>query len=65
MIFEPSDHPYSKTYHLMTSLILGEILLFHLEDSIMDGDRVNLKKMDPLGRLNNNFYTHLSEIFEL
>jgi flavin reductase (DIM6/NTAB) family NADH-FMN oxidoreductase RutF len=53
------NHPGSSV------LILGEILLFHLDDGIMDGDRISLSKLDPLGRLNNNFYTRLSEIFEL
>ncbi|MGC9512610.1 MAG: flavin reductase family protein [Fidelibacterota bacterium] len=53
------NHPGSSV------LILGEILLFHLDDGIMDGDRINLNKLDPLGRLNNNFYTRLTEIFEL
>ncbi len=53
------DMPGSST------LILGEILLFHLDESVLDGDRINLQKLDPLGRLSSQFYTHLSEIFEL
>jgi len=36
-----------------------------MDDAVMNGDRVSLHKPDFPGRLNSNFYTRLSEIFEL
>jgi flavin reductase (DIM6/NTAB) family NADH-FMN oxidoreductase RutF len=48
-----------------STLVLGEVVLFHLHKAILDGDRVNIRKLDSLGRLNNRNYTRLSDIFEL
>ena len=38
-------------------LIIGEIILFHIADEIMDEGKINIQKLVPLGRLSGNYTT--------
>lgn len=45
-------------------LVLGRVLRFHIRDDIYENGRIDLKALDPLGRLAGN-YTELGGIFDL
>jgi flavin reductase (DIM6/NTAB) family NADH-FMN oxidoreductase RutF len=49
------------------SLVLGEILYFHLRDDIYDPTtgRVDMYRLRPVGRLCGQMYTHVHDIFEM
>jgi flavin reductase (DIM6/NTAB) family NADH-FMN oxidoreductase RutF/threonine synthase len=47
------------------SLVIGEVLLFHIDDIICDQGEVNNRKLNPLFRLSGDFYANLGEIMEL
>ena len=49
------------------SLVLGEILYFHLRDEIYDPTtgRVDMHRLKPVGRLAGQMYTHVHDIFEM
>ena len=46
-------------------LVIGEIVMMHLRDDIIDGHRINHQRLKPTGRLAGNMYCHTSEIFEM
>ncbi|MGE3539294.1 MAG: flavin reductase family protein [Candidatus Tectimicrobiota bacterium] len=49
------------------SLVLGEIVYFHLRDDVYNPatGRIDMHKLQPVGRLAGNLYTHVHEIFEM
>ena len=49
------------------SLVLGEILYFHLRDDLYDSatGRVSMHRLKPVGRLCGQMYTHVHDIFEM
>jgi flavin reductase (DIM6/NTAB) family NADH-FMN oxidoreductase RutF len=49
------------------SLVLGEILYFHLRGDIYDPTtgRVDMHRLRPVGRLCGQMYTHVHDIFEM
>ncbi len=50
----PNKHP----------LLIGEVVYFHVDPSVMTGEYIDMKKLDPLGRLNGFYYSTLGEILE-
>ena len=46
-------------------LVIGEIVLVHIEDSLISGHRINHQKLNPTGRLAGNMYCKTSDTFEL
>ncbi len=40
-------------------LVIGTIVLFHIDNDIYDNGRINVDKLEPLGRLAGNWYTGL------
>ena len=44
------------------ALVIGEIVLFHVDDSVYDDGRIDYRKMKPLGRLAGPEYTTLGNI---
>jgi flavin reductase (DIM6/NTAB) family NADH-FMN oxidoreductase RutF len=50
----PNRHP----------LVIGEVVYFHVDPACMTGSYIDMKKLDPMGRLNGFFYSTLGEIFE-
>jgi flavin reductase (DIM6/NTAB) family NADH-FMN oxidoreductase RutF len=49
------------------SLVLGEILHFHLRDDLYDPakGRVDMRRLKPIGRLAGEMYTHVHDLFEM
>jgi flavin reductase (DIM6/NTAB) family NADH-FMN oxidoreductase RutF len=49
------------------SLVLGEILHFHFRDDLYDPrtGRIDMRRLQPVGRLAGEMYTHVHELFEM
>ena len=49
------------------SLVLGEIVHFHIRDDLYDPNtgRIDMHRLHPVGRLAGNLYTHVHDIFEM
>ena len=49
------------------SLVLGEILHFHLRDDLYDPGtgRIDMRRLKPVGRLAGEMYTHVHDLFEM
>ena len=47
-----------------SSLVIGEIVLFHVADEIYKDGRIDILKLNPVGRLAGIEYTLLQDIFE-
>jgi flavin reductase (DIM6/NTAB) family NADH-FMN oxidoreductase RutF len=49
------------------SLVLGEIVYFHLRDEIYDhqAGRIDMHRLQPVGRLAGQMYTHVHDLFEM
>jgi flavin reductase (DIM6/NTAB) family NADH-FMN oxidoreductase RutF len=47
------------------SLVLGEILHFHIRDDLCDRGRVDMRRLKPVGRLAGEMYTHVHDLFEM
>lgn len=50
----PNRHP----------LVIGEVVLMHVDRACMSGGYIDMRKLQPVGRLNGYFYSTLGEIFE-
>ena len=50
----PNRHP----------LVIGEVIYMHVDPACMTGKYIDMRKLDPIGRLNGFFYSTLGEIFE-
>lgn len=48
-----------------TDLIIGEVVQFHLDDSIIDNGKIRLQELRPAGRLAGLEFTRLGEVFSL
>jgi flavin reductase (DIM6/NTAB) family NADH-FMN oxidoreductase RutF len=46
------------------TLVIGEVVLIHVDPACMTGKYVDMRKLDPVGRLNGYSYTALGEILE-
>ena len=46
-------------------LVIGEIVLLHIRDDLIDGHRIDHQKLRPTGRLAGNMYCYTSDTFEL
>lgn len=47
------------------SLVLGEIVYFHVRDDLIQGGRIDMHGLRPVGRLAGNLYSHIHDIFEM
>lgn len=47
------------------SVVLGEVVTFHVEDDLFDDFRVDLAKLAPIGRLAGSSYTRVNDLFEM
>lgn len=47
------------------NLILGEVVMFHVRDDLLEDGTVNVHKLHPVARLSRNYYTRCREIFEM
>jgi flavin reductase (DIM6/NTAB) family NADH-FMN oxidoreductase RutF len=50
----PNRHP----------LVIGEVVYIHVDPACMTENYIDMKKLNPIGRLNGFFYASLGEIFE-
>jgi flavin reductase (DIM6/NTAB) family NADH-FMN oxidoreductase RutF len=50
----PNRHP----------LVIGEVVYMHVDPACMTDKYIDMRKLDPIGRLNGFFYSTLGEIFE-
>ena len=50
----PNRHP----------LVIGEVIYMHVDPACMTGSYIDMKKLDPIGRLNGHQYTTLGEILQ-
>jgi flavin reductase (DIM6/NTAB) family NADH-FMN oxidoreductase RutF len=50
----PNRHP----------LVIGEVIYMHVDPACMTGKYIDMRKLDPIGRLNGFFYSTIGEIFE-
>lgn len=50
----------SSPHHVVT---FGEVVAFHIADSVLDGTRINAEALDALGRLSGNAYTSTRDRF--
>ncbi len=46
-------------------LVLGEIVLMHVRDDIIDGHRINHHLLKPTGRLAGSMYCHTTDVYEM
>src|SRR5580693_6348465 len=45
-------------------LVIGEVVFFHVDPACMTDGYIDMRKLDPIGRLNGFYYVTLGEIFE-
>ena len=46
-------------------IVIGTIVLFHIDDDIYEDGHINLEKLNPIGRLAGNWYTNINDKFEI
>jgi flavin reductase (DIM6/NTAB) family NADH-FMN oxidoreductase RutF len=46
------------------ALVIGEVVHIHVDPAVMTNGYIDMRKLDPVGRLNGFFYTTLGEIIE-
>ena len=46
-------------------LVIGTIVLFHINDDIYDNGRILIDKLEPLGRLAGNWYTRTTDTLKI
>ena len=46
-------------------IVIGTIVLFHIEDSVYENGRINLAELSPLGRLAGNSYSRNNDTFKI
>ena len=46
-------------------LVIGEVVLMHLRDDLIDGHRINHQRLRPTGRLAGSMYCHTGDVFEM
>lgn len=48
-----------------TDLILGEVVLYHVRDDLMEGNRLNVAALKAVGRLSGSLYCRTTDIFSM
>ena len=46
-------------------IVVGEILLMHVRDDIINGHRINHQRLKPVGRLAGNMYCKTDDVYEM
>jgi flavin reductase (DIM6/NTAB) family NADH-FMN oxidoreductase RutF len=52
-----NDHPHG--------LVIGEVVLMHVRDDVIDGHRINHQLLKPTGRLAGSMYCYTSDVYEM
>jgi flavin reductase (DIM6/NTAB) family NADH-FMN oxidoreductase RutF len=51
---------------LSANLVIGEVVLFHVDDSVLDAQgRIDPRKLRTIARLGGSYYCHTSDLFEM
>jgi len=48
-----------------SSIIIGEIIRFHVEEKLLDNYRIDISQLHPIGRLAGNSYSRTRDVFDL
>ena len=51
--------------HHQHGLVIGQIVLMHIRDDLIDGHRIIHQRLRPTGRLAGSMYCHTSDVFEM
>jgi flavin reductase (DIM6/NTAB) family NADH-FMN oxidoreductase RutF len=62
--FECKLHQILELGPKRQALVIGEVVYLHVDPACMTGGYIDMRKLDPVGRLNGFFYTTLGEILE-
>ena len=62
--FECKLHQILELGPKRQALVIGEVVYIHVDPVCMTGDYIDMRKLDPVGRLNGFFYTTLGDILE-
>ena len=46
-------------------VVIGKVVLFHIDDEVYDDGRINLDKLNPVGRLAGHSYSRTKDTFEI
>jgi flavin reductase (DIM6/NTAB) family NADH-FMN oxidoreductase RutF len=46
-------------------IVMGQVVAFHIDESLFDGDRVQTARLDPVGRLAGSLYAEMGKVFSL
>lgn len=49
----------------LNSFVIGEIVKFHIREGLFDGEKVDVRKLRIIGRLSQDMYCHVNDIFEM
>ena len=47
-----------------SALVIGEVVYLHVDPACMNGSYIDMRKLDPIGRVNGFFYTTIGDILE-
>ncbi|MBI4362076.1 MAG: flavin reductase family protein [Euryarchaeota archaeon] len=47
------------------TLLVGEVVMFHFREGLLQNGRVDLKQLRPIGRLSGNLYCRVTDLFKL
>lgn len=47
------------------AIVIGEIMLMHIRDDIINGHRIDHQRLKPVGRLAGNMYCNTHDVYEL
>ncbi|MCL4401241.1 MAG: flavin reductase family protein [Acidobacteria bacterium] len=47
------------------SLVIGEVLRFHVDDTVLDGFKIDPDRLQPIGRMGGPTYTRTTDRFEM
>ena len=46
-------------------IVIGSIVLFHISDDVISNDRIDVQKLNPIGRLAGDWYTRPTDNFKI
>ena len=46
-------------------VVIGTVILFHIDDSIIIDGKIDIEKLNPIGRLAGNWYTRPTDNFRI
>ena len=46
-------------------LVIGQVVMLHIWDDLIDGHRINHHRLKPTGRLAGSMYCHTADVFEM